>query len=104
MTTNSARRLVFLHSHPQYLGQGAPPTPKAAYPLAITICSQSGSGGLPVAQDLATLLQQKGQASEQPWQVLASGLIEKVLEEHHLPTRMARFLPEDANSAVDDTL
>lgn len=48
-------------------------------------------------------MQQKAPATDPPWQVLAGGLIEKVLEDHHLPARMARFLPEDANSAVDDT-
>ena len=104
MTNSSARRLVYLHSHPGYHGHRPAARPKEAQALAITIAAQTGSGALPVAQGLCAHLQQNTPAIDRPWQVLASGLIERVLEDHHLPTRMARFLPEDASSAVDDTL
>jgi hypothetical protein len=36
--------------------------------------------------------------------VFDHNLMAKVLEDHHLPARLVKFLPEDAHSAVDDVL
>lgn len=38
------------------------------------------------------------------WTVFDRNLVEKVLEEHHMPVDMARFMPEDRVSAIDDVM
>jgi len=102
MLRSSGRRLVYLNSHPwQYGLQGRQPEPKR---LAVAICSQTGSGALGIAEKLAGHLQTTGAATNPPWQVFAKGLMAKVLEDHHLPTRLAKFLPEDARGEVDEVL
>lgn len=104
MTTSSAQRLVYLHSHPHYKSNATPVPARAAHSTTVTVYSQAGAGSLPIAHGLARHLGQSAAATEPPWRVFGRNLIEKVLEDHHLPIRMARFLTEDANSALDDTL
>ena len=69
---------------------------------AVTISRDTGSGGHLVAEDLAEQLQFHYQGG--PWMVFDRNLLEKVLEEHHLPARLARFMPEDRVSGLEDTL
>lgn len=71
---------------------------------AVTISRQSGSGGHAVAGRLAELLQAQTQADQCPWTVFDRNLVEKVLQEHHLPGRLARFMPEDRISEISDTM
>lgn len=39
-----------------------------------------------------------------PWTVFDRNLVEKVLADHELPAQVARFMPEDRVSAIDDVL
>lgn len=39
-----------------------------------------------------------------PWTIFDSGLIEAVLQDHHLPARLASFMPEDKASQVNDII
>jgi cytidylate kinase len=71
-------------------------------PPVITISRQTGSGGLAIAQKLAEFLRSREPVATCPWTVFDKNLVEKVLEEHHLPQRMAQFLSEDRVSAIDD--
>ncbi len=71
---------------------------------AVTISRQSGSGGHSVATHLAELLQMRSPKTSAPWTVFDRELVERVLQEHHLPSRMARFMPEDRISEVSDTI
>ncbi|SPE60912.1 putative cytidylate kinase [Verrucomicrobia bacterium] len=70
---------------------------------AVTLSRQYGAGGHVVAERLAELLQARA-ASPCAWQVFDRNLVQKVLELHHLPTRFAKFMPEDRISEVKDTL
>jgi Cytidylate kinase-like family len=72
--------------------------------VAVAIARQTGSGAIPIAHKLADFLQAQTPADERPWTVFDKNLIAKVLEDHHLPARLARFLPEDRVSAINDTL
>lgn len=72
--------------------------------LAVAISPQTGSGALQVAERLAEYLQAHAPAAEPAWRVFDRSLMAKVLEDHHLPTRLAKFLPEDAHNAVDEVL
>lgn len=71
---------------------------------AITISRQTGSGGHTVAQKLADYLQVQQPAGSRPWMVFDRNLVEKVLEDHNLPARLAKFMPEDRISQVSDTM
>lgn len=71
---------------------------------AITISRQTGSGGHAVASKLRELLQATASPEECPWRVFDRELVEKVLEEHHLPGRLARFMPEDRTTEISDTI
>jgi hypothetical protein len=71
---------------------------------AITISDQTGSGAHEIAKRLAPLLQAGESKGAPPWTVFDRQLLEKVLEEHHLPARLARFMPEDRRSYLQDVL
>jgi cytidylate kinase len=71
---------------------------------AVTISRQAGSGGHAVAEELAELLQAQQKKEASPWTVFDRNLVEKVLEDHHLPARIARFMPEDRKSQIEDSV
>jgi cytidylate kinase len=71
---------------------------------AITLSRQSGSGGHAVAAKLVEQLQAVAGADPCPWTVADRNLVEKVLEDHHLPSRLARFMTEDRISELSDTM
>jgi cytidylate kinase len=71
---------------------------------AITISRQTGSGGHAVAEKLSEMLENRVPAAPCPWTVFDRNLVEKVLEDHNLPARLARFMPEDRISEVSDTM
>jgi cytidylate kinase len=70
----------------------------------ITLSRQSGCGAHVVAERVAELLQAHTPAEAPPWTVYDRNLVEKVLEEHHLPGRLARFMPEDRVHGIDDVM
>ena len=71
---------------------------------AVTISRQSGAGGHSVAEKLASYLDKHAPDAPCPWTVFDWNLVEKVLADHHLPQRLARFMPEDRMSEVADTM
>lgn len=73
-------------------------------PRAVTISRQAGCGAVVVAEGLARYLQAGGPAEAPPWTVFDRNLMEKVLEDHNLPARIARFLPEDRTTQLHDIM
>jgi cytidylate kinase len=73
-------------------------------PPAVTISRQTGAGGTSVALKLAELLQARLPGQSCQWTVFDRNLVEKVLEDHHLPSRLAQFMPEDRVSAIGDAM
>lgn len=71
---------------------------------AVTVSQQTGAGTHEVAKRLAALLQASEPKASAPWTVFDRQLVEKVLEEHHLPKRLAKLMPEDRRSYLDDVL
>jgi cytidylate kinase len=71
---------------------------------AVTISRQAGSGAHAVAEILAGLLKDRRIPNDKPWTVFDRNLVEKVLEEYHLPPRLARFMPEDRVTEIDDVI
>jgi cytidylate kinase len=69
---------------------------------AVTLSRQAGCGALVVAQKLAALLQPELPPDDPPWTVFDRNLMDKVLEDHNLPARLAKFLPEDRATELQD--
>ena len=72
--------------------------------FAVTISRQTGSGAHAVGEMLAHYLQAHAPKGSSPWKLFDSNLAEQVLEDHHLPRRYTRFMPEDRISEVVDTM
>lgn len=77
---------------------------KGAGRCAITISRQSGCGAHVIAEKLAACLQSHTPEGRPPWTVFDRNLVEKVLEDHRLPERFARFMPEDRVLEIDDIM
>jgi hypothetical protein len=71
---------------------------------AITLSRQYGSGAHAVAEKLLQLLPNPKFGDTSAWAVFDRNLVEKVLADHHLPSRLARFMPEDRITEVSDTM
>jgi hypothetical protein len=57
-----------------------------------------------VAQGLADWLQSRTPPAHCPWTVFQKNLVQKVLEDHHLPARLAQYMPEDKVSGIQDAV
>jgi cytidylate kinase len=77
---------------------------EAGVPRAVTISRQAGCGAQVVAEKLARYLQEHLPKNKRPWTVFDRNLMDKVLEDHDLPTRLAQFLPEDRVSYLEDIM
>ena len=71
---------------------------------AVTISRQAGCGALVVAEKLAARLQARSPKGAPPWTVFDRNLMEKVLQDHNLPGRLAKFLPEDRITELQDIM
>jgi cytidylate kinase len=71
---------------------------------AVTISRQAGCGAVIVAEKLAKYLEQHSPPEGATWTVFDRELMDKVLADHHLPKYLAKFLPEDRASQIEDTL
>jgi cytidylate kinase len=78
--------------------------PEAVAVRAVTISRQAGCGALVVAERLGQLLQERDHQTAAPWAVFDRNLIEQVLQDHNLPVRLAKFLPEDRVSEIQDAM
>lgn len=70
----------------------------------VTISRQAGCGALAVAERLARYLKAHSPKDPLPWTVFDRNLMDKVLEEHGLAPHLAKFLPEDRISEIEDML
>lgn len=96
-----ARCLSFINCHVRPVDRGVPRRDEP-HLRAITISRQAGCGARIVAEQLAELLQAGASTGQPRWTVFDRNLMEKVLEDHHLPARLAKFLPEDRITFLQD--
>lgn len=68
----------------------------------ITISREAGTGGAELGRALVAALLRPD--SERPWMLYGGNLIDEMLRSHGLPSRIARFLPEDRISQVDASI
>jgi cytidylate kinase len=71
---------------------------------AITISRQAGAGGHAVGEKLAELLRAGDPTDSRPWMVFDRNLVQRVLEDHHLPGYIAGFMPEDRGTQIEQIL
>ena len=95
---------TFINAHLQSTAKAATSARDGVPRRAITISRQTGSGAHRVAEKLAACLQALSPADACPWIVFDRNLVEKVLEDHNLPQRLAQFMPEDRVSEIADTM
>jgi cytidylate kinase len=94
--------LSFISSHLQSTGEAGVHAENRVR-RAVTVSRQTGCGALVVAEKLAEYLQQHSKHAP-VWTVFDRNLMDKVLEDHNLPAYLARFLPEDRISQLEDFL
>jgi len=95
---------TFINTQMQPAGHGLTSAQHGEPRRAVTISRQTGSGAYVVADKLAACLQAHTPRDARPWTVFDRNLVEKVLEDHNLPQRLARFMPEDRVSEIADTM
>ena len=91
--------LSYIHAQLETRKAHAKPHGQATARPAVTISYQAGSGAHETAVRLAGILQSEGSTGEAPWTVFDRHLIETVLEEHQMSQALAKFIPEDRQSA-----
>lgn len=71
---------------------------------SVTISREAGSGGNSVAENLATNLERTNRKDARPWTVFDRNLVARVLEDHQMPARLAKFFPEDRLTELQDIM
>jgi len=71
---------------------------------SVTLSREAGSGGNSVAENLIKNLQRTNRKDTRPWTMFDRNLVDKVLADHQLPTRLARFFPEDRLTELQDIM
>jgi cytidylate kinase len=104
LTYGLERCRTFINSQIQPAGKGLPSAIDGGLRRAVTISRQTGSGAHSVAERLAVLLQAHTPKDARPWTIFDRNLVEQVLEDHNLPQRLARFMPEDRVSEIANTM
>ena len=67
---------------------------KKVYPC-ITVSRETGAGAQSVGKELIKILDSKSENNESQWTYFDRQLIEKVLEDHHLPKQVSEYMVED---------
>jgi cytidylate kinase len=96
--------ISFIHSEIQPGSSGYLPRSKGPPRYAVTLSRETGSGAHMVARHLADYLGKRVSHNDCPWTVFDRNLVETVIEEHHLPPQIARFMTEDRVSELTDTI
>jgi cytidylate kinase len=76
----------------------------AGFVNCVTVSRQSGCGAHVFAEELAAWLQSHLPRGTAPWTIFDRTLVEAVLQDHHLPSRLAAFMPEDRVWQLDDII
>ena len=102
MSENSAfvkaKHYVETHGHESETGR------KGTVGPCITISREAGAGSGLIAEKLIQRLSSLSKDQNAPWAVFDKNLIEKVLEDHHLPKQIAKFLGEEKRSLLTQTM
>ena len=67
----------------------------------LTISRQTGSGGRTIADKVAALLDAWEKPHHCPWTVFDRDLVERVLADHNLPARIAKFMRQETTLGIN---
>jgi cytidylate kinase len=70
----------------------------------ITISRESGTGGSALGEEIARRLNRLIGIDDPIWTVFDRNLVSRMLEDNHLSTSLARFLPENKVSEIETTV
>lgn len=70
----------------------------------VTLSRQTGSGANSVANLLVAKLNSNGRTPAPAWAAFDRDLVEKVLADHQLPSRLAKYFPEDRLTQIQDAM
>ena len=70
----------------------------------LSVSRQTCAGGTTVSQEVLRLLNGLEGAERSSWALLNKDLLFRALQEHHLPERLAGFLPEDRVSEIQGVI
>ncbi len=65
---------------------------------AVTISRETGAGAITLGTKLAGYLETRDGDRESAWTVFDRNLVNKVLEDHKLPGKLAEYMPEDSGN------
>lgn len=80
----------------QHLHEGSAPF--------VTLSRQTGAGGITIGQYLVAYLNEHDQKSTCPWTIIDKHMIERVLDQHHLPREFEKYMPEKKISEIQDLM
>ncbi len=70
----------------------------------ITLSRESGTGGSVLADEIARRLNRLLHVDQPAWTIFNRDLVARMLEDNHLSTSFARFLPEDKISEIESSV
>ena len=70
----------------------------------ITVSREAGARATPICEHLADYLTQEDESTERGWSVHDKDLVERIIEENHLPPAVEKYLQEDRTGIIDDYL
>lgn len=94
----------YLHFVESQVRPAGTPAVTAEFKRAVTISREAGCGAHAIAEKLAQYLQSRSPKDAAPWTVFDRNLMEQVLADHHLPERLAKFMPEDRVLEIEDAM
>lgn len=74
--------------------------PAARTALALTISRQAFSRSHQIAEELIALLQHDEKLGNAGWALFDRDLVQRILEDHNLPKRLEKYMPEDRDHNV----
>jgi len=106
MSTNVGldKCFTFIHAQSQPGSKESPLRPAAPPRRFVTLSRQAGCGAHVTGEKLAELLQAQPPGGPCPWTVFDRNLVAQVLEDHHLPKRLEKYMPEDSTSEIADIM
>jgi cytidylate kinase len=101
-TSDFNRCLSFINC--QIQPHGLDPGDGPGFVRGVTVSRQSGCGAHVFAEKLASCLRARLPQGARPWTIFDRSLVEVVLRDHHLPARLASFMPEDRVGQLNDII
>lgn len=81
--------------------EGLPEKSRPATGPSVTLSRATGAGAITLGTKLAKYLEQRDGDRESAWTVFDRNLVDKVLEDHRLPEKLAAYMPEGSGNDLE---